>query len=169
MKTVYFLSEASGEFKRNDRNAFKEGSVYELSQVEETVINIFTDLEDARKELAKNTTYIQDTGRYIYVEEYALIERTYNTDEAIEEVDGISNEDEFVNALKKNPWDFNDYEQDYENIIDYSRRIFTAYLKLDDKKLEKEFNNYEDAKEWLDEQENKYIDDGILNDGIMFN
>lgn len=100
---------------------------------------------------------------FMLIEEYAIIERTYNLEQINEDYHSILNIDSFIAALEKNPWDFNEYEilEESESIFDYSKRKFTAEISTDNGSFEKEFSDYENAENWLEEQKDKYEDELI--------
>ena len=122
--SLYFVSRAHNSFLRKDmEEVFKEGSVFLQDQVDDTVTEVFANLNDAREELKNKSTTVIDNGRYIDKEEYALIERVYDLESVLDDNDEIHNEEEFINALKEHPNDFGDYEvigMTYD-IIDYSK------------------------------------------------
>lgn len=152
--SLYFVSCAHESFLRKDmEEVFKEGSVFLQDQVDDTVTEVFTNLNDAKEELKNKSTTVMDNGRYIDKEEYALIERVYDLESVLDDNDEIHNEEEFINALKEHPNDFGDYEvigMTYD-IIDYSK--LNKWVKVydeddphnDEKNYFVAFEEYSDA------------------------
>lgn len=165
--SLYFVSRAHNSFLRKDmEEVFKEGSVFLQDQVDDTVTEVFTNLNDARKELKNKSTTVIDNGRYIDKEEYALIERVYDLESVLDENDEIHNEAEFINALKEHPNDFGDYEvigMTYD-IIDYSK--LNKWVKVydeddphnDERNYFVAFEEYSDAMRFSEDIENGTYD-----------
>lgn len=165
--SLYFVSRAHNSFLRKDmEEVFKEGSVFLQDQVDDTVTEVFTNLNDAREELKNKSTTVIDNGRYIDKEEYALIERVYDLESVLDDNDEIHNEEEFINALKEHPNDFGDYEvigMTYD-IIDYSK--LNKWVKVydeddphnDERNYFVAFEEYSDAMRFSEDIENGTYD-----------
>lgn len=165
--TTYFVSLATYEFHKNhgeyDSSMWEEGSVWSSDYLDEEVEDIFTSLEDARKELATfGNTYMRDYRSCFRIEEHAIKERVYDLDSVYEDFEGeITNADEFVSALKKNPWDFGEYEimEESESIYDYSPRNFIVEATYSNgERTETEFHKYADAKNFYEKMMDRYSD-----------
>lgn len=167
--TTYFVSLADYEFHKNHGSypdsMWEEGSVWNSDYLDEHVENIFTSKEDAEKELATfGNTEMRDYGSYFSIEEYAIIERVYDLSKIYEDYeDEITNVDEFISALKNNPFDFGEYEiyEESEDIWSFSPRKFTVEVRHEDHTEEKVFTSYKDAEDYYNEMIDK-IDD--IND-----
>ncbi len=165
--SLYFVSCAHESFLRKDmEEVFKEGSVFLQDQVDDTVTEVFTNLNDAKEELKNKSTTVMDNGRYIDKEEYALIERVYDLESVLDDNDEIHNEEEFINALKEHPNDFGDYEvigMTYD-IIDYSKlnKWVKVYDENDPNNDERNyfvaFEEYSDAMRFSEDIENGTYD-----------
>lgn len=165
--SLYFVSCAHESFLRKDmEEVFKEGSVFLQDQVDDTVTEVFTNLNDAKEELKNKSTTVMDNGRYIDKEEYALIERVYDLESVLDDNDEIHNEEEFINALKEHPNDFGDYEvigMTYD-IIDYSK--LNKWVKVydeddphnDERNYFVAFDKYSDAMRFSEDIENGTYD-----------
>lgn len=165
--SLYFVSRAHNSFLRKDmEEVFKEGSVFLQDQVDDTVTEVFTNLNDAKEELKNKSTTVMDNGRYIDKEEYALIKRVYNLESVLDDNDEIHNEEEFINALKEHPNDFGDYEvigMTYD-IIDYSK--LNKWVKVydeddpynDERNYFVAFEKYNDAMRFSEDIENGTYD-----------
>ncbi len=165
--SLYFVSCAHESFLRKDmEEVFKEGSVFLQDQVDDTVTEVFTNLNDAKEELKNKSTTVMDNGRYIDKEEYALIERVYDLESVLDDNDEIHNEEEFINALKEHPNDFGDYEvigMTYD-IIDYSK--LNKWVKVydeddpnnDERNYFVAFEEYSDAMRFSEDIENGTYD-----------
>ncbi len=165
--SLYFVSCAHESFLRKDmEEVFKEGSVFLQDQVDDTVTEVFTNLNDAKEELKNKSTTVMDNGRYIDKEEYALIERVYDLESVLDDNDEIHNEEEFINALKEHPNDFGDYEvigMTYD-IIDYSK--LNKWVKVydeddphnDERNYFVAFEEYSDAMRFSKDIENGTYD-----------
>ena len=112
-----------------------------------------------------STEYCELSGggrNFLHVTEYALFEREFNLDEAIENEDNITNEEEFIKALKAEPNDYWDYCTDGAGwSLGYSSAIITAWVKIEVPNqeerysieyIEKEFNDFVQAKEWVNDK-----------------
>ena len=165
--SLYFVSCAHESFLRKDmEEVFKEGSVFLQDQVDDTVTEVFTNLNDAKEELKNKSTTVMDNGRYIDKEEYALIERVYDLESVLDDNDEIHNEEEFINTLKEHPNDFGDYEvigMTYD-IIDYSK--LNKWVKVydeddpnnDERNYFVAFEEYNDAMRFSEDIENGTYD-----------
>lgn len=165
--SLYFVSCAHNSFLRKDmEEVFKEGSVFLQDQVDDTVTEVFTNLNDAKEDLKNKSTTVLDNGRYIDKEEYALIERVYDLESVLDDNDEIHNEEEFINALKEHPNDFGDYEvigMTYD-IIDYSK--LNKWVKVydeddpynDERNYFVAFEKYSDAMRFSEDIENGTYD-----------
>ena len=165
--SLYFVSRAHNSFLRKDmEEVFKEGSVFLQDQVDDTVTEVFTNLNDAKEELKNKSTTVMDNGRYIDKEEYALIKRVYDLESVLDDNDEIHNEEEFINALKEHPNDFGDYEvigMTYD-IIDYSK--LNKWVKVydeddpynDERNYFVAFEKYNDAMRFSEDIENSTYD-----------
>ena len=165
--SLYFVSRAHNSFLRKDmEEVFKEGSVFLQDQVDDTVTEVFTNLNDAKEELKNKSTTVMDNGRYIDKEEYALIKRVYDLESVLDDNDEIHNEEEFINALKEHPNDFGDYEvigMTYD-IIDYSK--LNKWVKVydeddpynDERNYFVAFEKYNDAMRFSEDIENGTYD-----------
>lgn len=165
--SLYFVSRAHNSFLRKDmEEVFKEGSVFLQDQVDDTVTEVFTNLNDAKEELKNKSTTVMDNGRYIDKEEYTLIKRVYNLESVLDDNDEIHNEEEFINALKEHPNDFGDYEvigMTYD-IIDYSK--LNKWVKVydeddpynDERNYFVAFEKYNDAMRFSEDIENGTYD-----------
>lgn len=165
--SLYFVSRAHNSFLRKDmEEVFKEGSVFLQDQVDDTVTEVFTNLNDAKEDLKNKSTTVMDNGRYIDKEEYALIKRVYDLESVLDDNDEIHNEEEFINALKEHPNDFGDYEvigMTYD-IIDYSK--LNKWVKVydeddpynDERNYFVAFEKYNDAMRFSEDIENGTYD-----------
>ena len=165
--SLYFVSCAHNSFLRKDmEEVFKEGSVFLQDQVDDTVTEVFTNLNDAKEELKNKSTTVMDNGRYIDKEEYALIKRVYDLESVLDDNDEIHNEEEFINALKEHPNDFGDYEvigMTYD-IINYSK--LNKWVKVydeddpynDERNYFVAFEKYNDAMRFSEDIENGTYD-----------
>ncbi len=177
--TTYFVSHVMTDFPKKrygyNESCFEEGSAWSADCIDEEVIDIYLSLDDAKKKLATySTTFTEFCSSgisYLSVDEYAIIERSYDLGSIIEAYEGrITNEEQFIEELKKDPWNFGDYEiyEESEDIWDFSKRAFTAEVRTDNNTYVKHFNNHKDAKDWLVEQEDKAVEDGILIDSQLY-
>lgn len=86
---TYFLSESYSEF-RTIEEAVKVGSAF-TGSYEENAIDIFSSLEDAKKELQDYQTEIREFSnngiKRVSVHEYAIIERVYDIDDVLKNED----------------------------------------------------------------------------------
>lgn len=158
---VYFISKTYGEFRaktRADRiKAYSEGSAFKCDCFDEDIELITLDKPEAVKEFndyKMRSREFKNAGmHYIFVEDYAIICRTYNFDAILEENENITNKSEFIEQLKADPWGDLSYNQIEEYVIQYAERNFTVKLERDDGDFEKNFTDYEEACDWLEEQE----------------
>ena len=177
--TTYFVSEVTNEIQKGkhefDESVYEEGYSWNQDNIEENVVSIYLSLDEARKKLADYTTTFKKFSShgftYLLIDEFAIVERVYDFDSIAEDYEGkILNEDQFLNELKKDPWDFGDYEiyEESEDIYDFSKRNFTAEIRTDKGSYERKFINHADAKDWLEAQEEEREDEGIIDSQIFY-
>lgn len=177
--TTYFVSEVTNEIPakkhRFDESVYEEGASWNQDNIDEDVVGIYLSLDEARKKLANYTTTFKEFSshgsNYLLVDEYAIVERVYDFDSIMEDYEEkIQNEDQFLNELKKDPWDFGDYEipEESGDIYDYSKRTFTAEIRTDNNNYEKQFDNHKEASTWLEAQEEEREEEGIIDSEIFY-
>ena len=183
---VYYLEKAYQNFDRL-KKSFKYphyvwgvGSVWDYSSnFFSEVINVFIDLGEAKKALKEQGFSVLDeysyTTTYLRVTDYAITEYNYDFDAIKEDYNSITTKEDFIEALKNNPWDFNDYEMELWGsgvVVEFSPRRYVAEINYNepwDNKYditeEKEFisdsshyNAYLAAENWIQDFKIKFAE-----------
>ena len=183
---VYYLEKASQNFDRKKKSfnypdyVWEVGSVWEhSSNFYSDVIDVFTDLEAAKKALNEQGFSVLDeysyTTTYLRVTDYAITEYNYDLTAIKKDFDFIETTEDFIEALKNDPWGFNDYEMDLWGsgvVVEFSPRRYVAEINYnepwDDKydiTEEKEFisdsshyNAYLAAENWIQDFKTKFAE-----------
>lgn len=150
MAKVYFISRVVHEFYRLDEEAFTVGGCFNAHNSEEEAIDVYTSKLKAERAFKKYRTHMWYSNKNIVVEEYAIVEREYDFAEMRKDFDELHTNDDCIEALKKNPWDYNDYELCYEDVLECSPRLYTGYVEWDDMQKAKAFSSYIVACRWVE-------------------
>lgn len=150
MSKVYFISRVVHEFKGLDEKAFTVGGCFQAHNHEEEVIDVYDSRGLAKRRFKPYRTHMRYVGNNVVVEEYAVIEREYDFKAMINDYDELRSKFDCIEALKKNPFDYNDYETCYEDVIECSPRLYTGYVEWDDMQKTKAFSSYIVACRWVE-------------------
>lgn len=150
MAKVYFISRVVDEFYRFDTEAFEVGGCFNAHNREEEVIDVYTSKLKAERAFKEYRTHMWYSNKNIVVEEYAIVEHEYDFAEMRKDYDELHTNDDCIEALKKNPWDYNDYELCYEDVLECSPRLYTGYVEWDDMQKAKAFSSYIVACRWVE-------------------
>ena len=150
MAKLYFISNVVHEFYRFDAEAFTVGGCFNAHNREEEVIDVYSSRRLAERRLKPYRTHMSYNGKYILVEEYAVIEREYDFKAMINDYDELRSKFDCIEALKKNPFDYGEYETCYEDVLECSPRLYTGYVEWDDMQKAKEFSSYIVACRWVE-------------------
>ena len=150
MAKLYFISRVVCEFYRFDEEAFTVGGCFNAHEHEEQVIDVYTSKLKAERAFKKYRTHMWYSNKNIVVEEYAIIEREYDFKSMISDYDELRSKFDCIEALKKNPFDYNEYETCYEDVIECSPRLYTGYVEWDDMQKAKAFSSYIVACRWVE-------------------
>ena len=141
MAKLYFISRVVHEFYRLDEEAFTVGGCFNAHNHEEEVIDVYDSRRLAERRFKPYRTHMSRVGKNIIVEEYAIIEREYDFKAMIKDYDELRSKFDCIEALKKNLFDYNDYETCYEDVIECSPRLYTGYVEWDDMQKTKAFSS----------------------------
>lgn len=167
MAKLYFISRVVHEFYRLDEEAFTVGGCFNAHNHEEEVIDVYDSRRLAERRFKPYRTHMSYNGKYILVEEYAVIEREYDFKAMIKDYDELHSKYHCIEALKKNPFDYNDYETCYEDVIECSPRLYTGYVVWEDyTEKTKAFSNYNVACRWVELVENSRKDKWVKRSGV---
>ena len=167
MAKVYFISRAIYEFYRFDAEAFEVGGCFNAHEHEEQVLDVYTSKLKAERAFKKYRTHMWYSNKNIVVEEYAIVEREYDFKEMIKDYDELRSKFDCIEALKKNPWDYNDYELCYEDVLECSPRLYTGYVRWEDNtEKAKAFSNYNVACRWVELVEKSKKDLWVKRSGV---
>lgn len=150
MAKLYFISRVVHEFYRLDEEAFEVGGCFNAHEHEEQVIDVYTSKLKAERAFKKYRTHMWYSNKNIVVEEYAIIEREYDFKAMINDYDELRSKFDCIEALKKNPFDYNEYETCYEDVLECSPRLYTGYVEWDDMQKAKAFSSYIVACRWVE-------------------
>lgn len=179
--SVYFVSKTYGEIINNPKDhdlskfrfyspdVFQKGSAFDLECHDEEVDLLTFSKSDAENYIRSKKTEMRDFGRYMWLKEWALIERVYDFDGVKEDFPDIDSKDDFLNKLTNDPWgDLSNYEISNESgyIHEYSKREFDAIVRTDEGTYTESFECYTDAINWLDEMDEEKEDEGIRSSDI---
>lgn len=139
MAKLYFISRVVHEFYRFDEEAFTVGGCFNAHNHGEEVIDVYDSRRLAERRFKPYRTHMRYSGKNVIVEEYAVIEREYDFKEMIKDYDELRSKFDCIEALKKNPFDYNDYETCYEDVIDCSPRLYTGYVEWTTCRKQKHF------------------------------
>lgn len=167
MAKLYFISRVVHEFYRLDEEAFTVGGCFNAHNHEEEVIDVYSSRRLAERRLKPYRTHMRYSGKNVIVEEYAVIEREYDFKAMINDYDELRSKFDCIEALKKNPFDYNDYETCYEDVIECSPRLYTGYVVWEDyTEKTKAFSNYNVACRWVELVENSRKDKWVKRSGV---
>lgn len=166
MAKLYFISRVVHEFYRLDEEAFTVGGCFNAHNHEEEVIDVYDSRRLAERRFKPYRTHMRYSGKNVIVEEYAVIEREYDFKEMIKDYDELRSKFDCIEALKKNPFDYNDYEMCYEDVIECSPRLYTGYVEWGDRQKAKAFSNYNVACRWVELVENSRKDKWVRRSGV---
>lgn len=149
MAKLYFISRVVHEFYRLDEEAFTVGGCFNAHNHEEEVIDVYDSRRLAERRFKPYRTHMSRVGKNVIVEEYAIVEREYDFKEMIKDYDELRSKFDCIEALKKNPFDYNEYETCYEDVLECSPRLYTGYVVWEDyTEKTKAFSNYNVACRW---------------------
>lgn len=117
MAKLYFISRVVHEFYRLDEEAFTVGGCFNAHNREEEVIDVYDSRRLAKIRFKPYRTHMSRVGNNVIVEEYAVIEREYDFKAMINDYDELRSKFDCIEALKKDPFDYNEYETCYEDVI----------------------------------------------------
>lgn len=167
MAKLYFISRVTCEFYRFDAEAFEVGGCFNAHAHEEQVLDVYTSKLKAERAFKKYRTHMWYSNKNIVVEEYAIVEREYDFTEMRKDFDELHTNDDCIEALKKNTWDYNDYETCYEEVLECSPRLYTGYVRWEDNtEKAKAFSNYNVACRWVEIVENSKKDKWVKSSGV---
>ena len=150
MAKLYFISRVVHEFYSLDEEAFTVGGCFNAHNHEEEVIDVYTSKLKAERAFKKYSTHMWYSNKNIVVEEYAIVEREYDFAEMRKDFDKLRTNDDCIEALKKDPFDYYDYETCYEDVLECSPRLYTGYVECDDMQKTKAFSSYIVACRWVE-------------------
>lgn len=132
MAKLYFISRVVHEFYRFDEEAFTVGGCFNAHNHEEEVIDVYDSRRLAERRFKPYRTHMRYVGNNVVVEEYAIVEREYDFKAMIKDYDELRSKYDCIEALKKDPFDYNEYETCYEDVIECSPRLYTGYVVWED-------------------------------------
>lgn len=150
MAKLYFISRVVHEFYRLDEEAFTVGGCFNAHNHEEEAIDVYDSRPLARKRFKPYRTHMSRVGKNVIVEEYAIVEREYDFKAMIKDYDELRSKYDCIEALKKDPFGYNEYETCYEDVIECSPRLYTGYVEWDDMQKTKAFSSYIVACRWVE-------------------
>ena len=167
MAKLYFISRVVHEFYRFDEEAFTVGGCFNAHNHEEETIDVYTSKLKAERAFKKYRTHMWYSNKKIVIEEYAIIEREYDFAEMRKDFDELRTNDDCIEALKKNTWDYGEYETCYEDVIECSPRLYTGYVVWEAyTEKTKAFSNYNVACRWVELVENSRKDKWVKRSGV---
>lgn len=167
MAKLYFISRVVHEFYRLDEEAFTVGGCFNAHNREEEVIDVYDSRRLAGTRLKPYRTHMSRVGKNVVVEEYAIIEREYDFKSMIRDYDELHSKYDCIEALKKNPFDYNEYETCYEDVLECSPRLYTGYVRWEDNtEKAKAFSDYNVACRWVEIVENSKKDKWVKSSGV---
>lgn len=167
MAKLYFISRVVHEFYRLDEEAFTVGGCFNAHNHEEEVIDVYDSRRLAERRFKPYRTHMSRVGKNVIVEEYAIVEREYDFKEMISDYDELRSKFDCIEALKKNPFDYNEYETCYEDVLECSPRLYTGYVVWEDyTEKTKAFSNYNVACRWVELVENSRKDKWVKRSGV---
>ena len=150
MAKLYFISRVVHEFYRLDEEAFTAGGCFNAHNHKEEVIDVYDSRPLARIRFKPYRTHMSRVGNNVIVEEYAIVEREYDFKEMIKDYDELRSKFDCIEALKKDPFGYNEYETCYEDVVDCSPRLYTGYVEWNDMQKTKAFSSYIVACRWVE-------------------